>query len=129
MSEPNALSSPELSTYNFNSTDHHPLCDRLNSSSNGGCNGPFFNTHGISYQHICGQVRGYQYRFADGIYPNDDNSNDSIDGYYVDGVSITHGSSNRRKHIWTCICGQFEQLLIIKTVFVTVDLKPLCLHM
>ena len=37
--------------------------------------------------------RGYRYKIADGIYPNDDNSNDSIDGYYVDGVSITHGSN------------------------------------
>ena len=106
MSEPNALCSPGLYTYNFNSTDH-PLCDRFNSSS-GSCNSTFFSTRGISYQHICGQVRGYQYRIADGIYPNDDNSNDSIDGYYVDGVSITHGS-NPRKHIWTYICGQFEE--------------------
>ena len=105
MSEPNALYSPGFYTYNFNSTDH-PLCDRFNSSSCG-CNSTFFSTHGISYQHICGQVRGYQYRIADGIYPNDDNSNDSIDGYYVDGVSITHGS-NPRKHIWTYICGQLE---------------------
>ena len=106
MSEPNTLCPPGLYSYNFNSISH-PLCDRFNSSS-GGCNGTFFNTHGISYQHICGQVRGYQYRIADGIYPNDDNSDDSIDGYYVDGVSITHGS-NPRKHIWTYICGQFEQ--------------------
>ena len=28
--------------------------------------------------------------------------------HYVDSVSITHGS-NPRKHIWTYICGQFEQ--------------------
>ena len=47
-------------------------------------------------------------KIADSIYPNDDNSNDSIDGYYVDGVSITHGN-NPRKHIWTYICGQYEQ--------------------
>ena len=105
MSEPNALCPPELYNYNFNSINHS-LCDRFNSSS-GGCNSTFFNTHGISYQHICGQVRGYQYRIADGIYPNDDNSNNSIDGYYVDGVSITHGN-NPRKHIWSYICGQLE---------------------
>ena len=97
MSKPNATCINSIS---------HPLCDRFNSSS-GGCNGTFFNTYGISYQHICGQVRGYQYRIADGIYPNDDNSDDSIDGYYVDGVSITHGS-NPRKHIWTYICGQLQ---------------------
>ena len=106
MSKRNAACPPGLYTYNFNSINN-PLCDRFNSSS-GECNSAFLNTHGISYQHICGQVRKYQYRVADDIYPNDNNNNDSIDGYYVDGVLITH-CSNPRKHIWTYICRNSEQ--------------------
>ena len=57
MSKPNAICPLQLHTYSFNSISH-PLCDRFS----GGCNGTFFNTRGISYQHICGQVRGYQFR-------------------------------------------------------------------
>ena len=78
MSKPNAACPPGLYTYNFNSINH-PLCDRFNSSSND-CNSAFLNSHGIFYQHICGQVREYQYRVADGIYPNNNNKNDSIHG-------------------------------------------------
>ena len=105
MSKPNATCSPGLYTYNFSSINH-PLCDRFNSSS-GDCNSAVLNTHGISYQRICGQVREYQYRIADGIYPNDNNNNDNIDGYYVDGISITH-CSNPLKHKWTYVCGNSE---------------------
>ena len=31
-----------------------------------------------------------------------------IDSYYVDGVSLTHGSAGRRQHIWTFAAGATE---------------------
>ena len=60
---------------------------------NAGCYSTFFSTNGVSYQHVCGRARGYQKGSPDAFYTN------SIDTYYVDGLSITHG--NPRQHIWT----------------------------
>ena len=60
-----------------------------------------FTTQGIEYSHVCGRVIGYQKRVPVAFYHNSLNGlyND-IDGYYVYGVSLTHGQ-NPRKHIWT----------------------------
>ena len=65
------------------------------------CASNTFTTQGIQYTHVCGKIIGYQkrvplafrYNTRSGLY-ND------IDGYYVYGVSLTHGQ-NPRKHIWT----------------------------
>ena len=60
-----------------------------------------FPSNGISYSQICGRVVGYQYGSTD------THSNyfgmGSIDGSYVDGVSITRGFP--RQHVWTLMCG------------------------
>ena len=53
----------------------------------------FFSTQGIK---VCGQLRGCQYQSPDGFA----HGNNNIDSCYVDGISITYGSSPR-KHIWT----------------------------
>ena len=36
------------------------------------------------------------------------NQNQGIDGYYVDGVSLTHGGAGSRQHIWTFTAGLTE---------------------
>ena len=64
-------------------------------SDNGGCYSTFLSTNGVSYQHVCGRARGYQKGSPDAFSQN----TLSIDTYYVDGLSITHG--NPRQHIWT----------------------------
>ena len=70
------------------------LCGRLGN----GCYSKIFSTHGISYNKVCGQVRGYQYASIQAFEgPEDINSN------YVEGISITHGSP--RKHLWTYAVG------------------------
>ena len=63
-----------------------------------GCASIMFNIHGIPYQRVCGKVIGYQEGTTDAfaIYFG----SHSIDGDYVDGVSLTHGY-NPRHHIWT----------------------------
>ena len=72
------------------------LCDRMNT----GCQSTFFSTLGHAYSRVCGQLQGYQQGTTDAFF-SDDNT---IDGTYVDGVSITYGS-NSRKHIWTYASG------------------------
>ena len=104
MSEPNATCPSGLKSYYFPNISN-ALCDRPHSSS-GGCNSTFFSTFGLNYSQVCGQVRGYQRGNVDGIYDNNVGS-PSLEGTYVDGVSITHGS-NPHHHIWTYIAGQKE---------------------
>ena len=72
------------------------LCSRNNSA---GCQSTAFSTLGLNYSQVCGQVRGYQYGAPDAFHPYLF-SNASINQAYVDGVSITYGSTTRN-HIWT----------------------------
>ena len=80
----------------YNNLDHH-VCGRSTASSRGSCKSTFFSTYSINYTNICGRVRGYQYHSPDAFQLNPTNS---IESYYVDGVSITY-DSNPRQHIWT----------------------------
>ena len=56
---------------------------------------PLFSSP-VQYTQVCGRVRGYQKGSTDAFYGP---QGPSIDGPYVDGVSITRGSP--RQHIWT----------------------------
>ena len=80
-------------------------------TSSGSCVSVEFPSNGISYSQVCGRVTGYQYNSPDAvdniIVPNS-NHND-LNSYYVDGVSITHGSP--RHHVWTLIASGFEVLV------------------
>ena len=58
---------------------------------------------------------GYQYASPDAVDPTVDglkNHND-INSYYVDGVSITRGSS--RQHVWTLMAGLLESSIFNPT--------------
>ena len=68
-------------------------------SGSAGCYSTFFSTNGVSYKHVCGRARGYQKGSTDAFQLN----GQPIDSYYVDGLSITHGSP--RQHIWTYAAG------------------------
>ena len=69
-----------------------------------GCIPANFDVKGVSYEHICGQAKAYQKgdtnAFRRGL--------SSIDGTYVDGISITLGSP--RKHVWTYTAGYSDDL-------------------
>ena len=56
---------------------------------------PLFSSP-VPYTQVCGRMRGYQKGSTDAFW---DRLSSSIDGPYVDGVSITRGSP--RQHIWT----------------------------
>ena len=62
-----------------------------------GCSSIMFDTYGIEYSQVCGKIIGYQDRTPDAFGQG---QSQSIDGAYVDGISLTHGS-NPREHIWT----------------------------
>lgn len=66
-----------------------------------GCFPTIFSVHNASYTKICGKARGYQRSTTDafGLY----RSSKSINGPYVDGLSITLGDP--RKHVWTYATG------------------------
>uniref|UniRef100_A0A1X7UDL9 Fibrinogen C-terminal domain-containing protein n=1 Tax=Amphimedon queenslandica TaxID=400682 RepID=A0A1X7UDL9_AMPQE len=103
MTEPGATCPQGLYNYTYGGKT---LCDKSQGLGNG-CNSTFFSAIGLNYTKVCGQARGYQFGGTDGIYPNREGGTDNIDGAYVDGLSITHGS-NPRQHIWTYVVGVFE---------------------
>ena len=72
-------------------------------SSGGSCSSVQYPSNGISYSQICGRVVGYQYGFTNAVGYM---SISDINSYYVDGVSITHGSP--RQHVWTLMAGFFD---------------------
>ena len=81
------------------------------------CSSATFNLHGIRYTHVCGKSISYQQGSPDTYGPYNENRHLTIDDYYVDGISLTHGH-NPRKHIWTFAAALHE----IITVY------PLSLH-
>ena len=76
-------------------------CGRATSNS-GSCQSVKFPSNGISYSQVCGKVIGYQYVSPSAV----DARITDINTYYLDGISITHGSP--RKHIWSFLAG-FEE--------------------
>ena len=85
-----------LRTY---STEPRRLC--LRGGTGPGCVSAVYNTYGISYSHVCGRVIGYQDGATDafGDYIH------TIEGAYLEGVSVTHGPPGARQHIWTFASG------------------------
>ena len=65
-----------------------------------GCVSVFFNTYRVRYQKVCGRVIGYQHFNTDAFRTYYVHRSRTIDDQYLDGVSLTHGSSPR-KHIWS----------------------------
>ena len=54
------------------------------------CTSTTFSIGGLSYSHVCGRIRGYQYGSTSAFrYSNHD-----LDSYYVDGVSLTQQKFN-----------------------------------
>ena len=74
-------------------------------SDGAGCASTMFDVHGIPYRMVCGMVIGYQEGTTDAF--SNHHGQYSIDGAYVDGVSLTHGH-NPRHHIWTFASAQDE---------------------
>ena len=84
-------------------------------SDGAGCASAMFDVHGIPYQRVCGKVIGYQKGSTDALANHE--GRHSIEGAYVDGISLTHGH-NPRHHIWTFVSAQDESDTSGSTIFV-----------
>ena len=97
---------PSAWTLQTRTSEPRRLCGRTRSSV-ASCDSVTYSTFGMNYSHVCGRVRGYQYGTPDafnffGYVPQ------PIEGYYVEGVSVTHRSPGSRQHIWTFAAGNTE---------------------
>ena len=79
-------------------------CGRVSSSGN--CDSVTFPVSGGQYKELCGRVKAYQFASTDAFYGYNFGKDRSIDGAYIDGVSLTHGSP--RQHIWSFTAGLSE---------------------
>ena len=70
-----------------------------------GCGSVTYSTFGMNYSHVCGRVIAYQHGSPDAFGYS---ASQTLEGYYVDGVSLTYGSPGSRQHIWTFAGGLVE---------------------
>ena len=82
-------------------------CGRSHTTA-GGCSSTTFSVGGLPYSRVCGRIRGYQFG-ATVAFWGYTNRSQGIDDYYVDGVSLTHGGTGSRQHIWTFATGLTEE--------------------
>ncbi len=68
-----------------------------------------FSTNSLQYSQVCGRITGYQYGHVNAFYWYTYFSKaQSIDSWYVGGVSVTHGPPGSREHVWTFATGYNE---------------------
>ncbi|CAI8023300.1 hypothetical protein GBAR_LOCUS13614 [Geodia barretti] len=79
-----------------------------------GCSSVVLPVQGVEYSQVCGKIIGYQDKTPDGFHQRIIGHN-TIESYYVDGISITHGD-NPRKHIWTFVAALHEDDTIPNSV-------------
>ena len=83
-------------------------CGRVNTGYSLSCDSVFFSVGGGDYSSVCGSIIAYQDDAMDAFEPYDEQRVTTIEGAYVCGVSLTHGSP--RQHIWTFAAGASEAL-------------------
>ena len=69
----------------------------------------FFPLNSQSYSIVHGQIIAYQRGSPDAFAKYHYYGQTTIDSAYMDGVSLTHGSSGSRQHIWTFAAAVNEQ--------------------
>ena len=73
------------------------------------CDSVTSSVHGRSYSSVCGRILAYQRGTAVAFYQAIIRNSDTIEGAYLSGVSLTHGSAETRKHIWSFVGARYEQ--------------------
>ncbi len=61
----------------------------------------------ISYTHICGRIIGYQFD-SPNAFNSSITGNTSLESWYIDGVSLTHGQPGSRTHVWLFVNTYYE---------------------
>ena len=64
------------------------------------CDSAFFSANGRSYLHLCGRITAFQQGSTD-AFESAVIRDVQLEGAYIDGVSLTHGTAGSRQHIWT----------------------------
>ena len=82
-------------------------CGRPDGHSRG-CVNTTFPVHGVQYTRVCGRIVSYQYGPQIAFHTYSYEGQTSIDSYYLEGISLTHGQSPR-KHIWSFVGSAGEQ--------------------
>ena len=72
------------------------------------CNSATFTSSLPSYSRVCGRVIAYHSGAPEAFGPSVTGSNPGLDGFYMDGVSITHGAPTQRQHIWSFAVSHYE---------------------
>ena len=80
-------------------------CGRAHSTTYS-CSSTTFSVGDSQYSRVCGRALAYRFGYNYAFYSYH-TSSQGIDGQYVDGLSLTHGASGSRQHIWTFASGLF----------------------
>ena len=67
----------------------------VRKKQSGGCTKVELSRANTPYTRACGRITAYQVGSVDGF------THDNINSVYVDGISLTHGTSAGRQHIWS----------------------------
>ncbi len=68
------------------------------------CDSVTFSTNNTEYNQVCGRAIGYQLGHPESFRGYDTDSS-TLEGQYVDGLSVTHGPRWSREHVWTFAVG------------------------
>ena len=84
-------------------------CGRSHTISEG-CSSTSFTVGGLPYSRVYGRINGYQFGDTGAFFPSNLSPaiRSNISSYYVEGVSLTHGETDDRQHIWTFASGLTE---------------------
>ena len=77
------------------------------SSTGFRCWSTSFSVGGSQYSRVCGRALAYQFGRNYAFWTHNIAGHRTLDSNYVDGLSLTHGASGSRQHIWTFASGLF----------------------
>ena len=80
-------------------------CGRAHSGWHS-CSSTTFSVGGSQYSRVCGRALAYKFGLNNAFLGHHF-LRYGINGFYVDGLSLTHGASSSRQHIWTFASGFF----------------------
>ena len=75
-------------------------------SGTGRCSSTTFSVGGSQYSRVCGRALAYRWGYNHGFFGYS-NIRRGLNAQYVDGLSLTHGASGSRQHIWTFASGGY----------------------
>ena len=94
-------SQPDQSYPDVWSVQTNPVRGCAGASSQ--CSSAFSSDINTAYSKVCGRIIGEGIASPDGFFRG--SQDHTIEGNYLDGVSVTHGASESRTHIWSFRAG------------------------